>query len=164
MKKLNLLDKIIIVALILGITGFTAVKIGEHQTAGNVIEKRAPIEFDATFTGQPITANKPLFKIGDSAFITIRNVPYTELKITNFDFTPWKVAVYDTTKNVFAIDDPSKQNLYNVNVTLKDNAIITEDGPVIGGNKIKIGLPITIEGFKYRLSGVVSDVRVDEEK
>lgn len=164
MKKLNLLDKILIIAVILGIVGITAVKIGEHQTAGNVIEKRAPIEFDATFTGQPITAKEPLFKVGDSAFITIRNVPYTELKITDFSFAPWQLAVYDTTKNVFSINDPSKQHLFNVNVTLKDDAIITEDGPVIGGNKIKIGLPITIEGFKYRLSGVVSDVRVKEEK
>ena len=45
---------------------------------------------------------------------------------------------------------------------MKDDAIITDDGAVIGGNKIKIGLPIIMEGFKYRINGVVSDVRVKE--
>lgn len=160
MRKPNLLDIIIVLAVVFAIGGFVFVKTGKHQTAGNVIETKAPIEFDAAFVAQPISTKEPLFKVGDSAFITIRNVPYTELEITNFTFTPWKLAVYDTTKNVFAINDPSREGIYNVNVTLKDDAIITKDGAVIGGNKIKIGLPITIEGFKYRLNGIVSDVRV----
>lgn len=164
MKKLNLLDIIIMGAIMLGLAGFLFVKFGKHQTASNVIEQRSPIEFDATFTAQPITAKEPLFKVGDNAFITIRNVPYTELKITGFDISPWKTTVYDTTKNVFAVNDPARERIYNLNVTLKDNALITKDGAVIGGNKIKIGLPITIEGFKYRLTGVVSDVRVKNKK
>ena len=164
MKKFNLLDIIIICAIILGLGGFLLVKFGKHQTANNVIEERSPIEFDATFTAQPITAKEPLFKVGDNAFITIRNVPYTELKITNFKISPWKTTVYDTTKNVFAINDPSRERIYNLNVTLKDDALITKDGAVIGGNKIKIGLPITIEGFKYRLTGIVSDVRVKNKQ
>jgi len=162
MKKLNLLDIIVVLAITLALGGILLVKLGKHQTAGAIIEKQAPIEFDATFLAQPISTKEPLFKVGDSAFITIRNVPYTELEITKFDYTPWKLSVYDTTKNIFAVNDPAKQNVYNINVTLKDDAIITKDGAVIGGNKIKIGLPITIEGFKYRLNGTVSDVRVKE--
>lgn len=164
MKKFNLLDIIIICAIIIGLGGFLLVKFGKHQTASNIIEQRSPIEFDATFTAQPITAKESLFKVGDSAFITIRNVPYTELEITNFSFSPWKTTVYDTTKKVFAVNDPAREHIYNFNVTLKDNALITKDGAVIGGNKIKIGLPITLEGFKYRLTGVVSDVRVKNKQ
>ncbi len=160
MKKPNLLDIILILGIALALGGFVFVKLGKHTTAADVIEAKAPIEFDATFLAQPISTKESLFKVGDSAFITLRNVPYTELEITKFSYTPWKLAVYDTTKNVFAVNDPSRENVYNINVTLKDNAIITKDGAVIGGNKIKIGLPITIEGFKYRLNGIVSDVRV----
>ena len=40
--------------------------------------------------------------------------------------------------------------------------MITNDGAVLGGNKIKIGLPVDIEGFNYRLSGMVTDVKVLE--
>ena len=65
---------------------------------------------------------------------------------------------------VFSIKDPSRHDIYNLSVTLKDDAIITPDGAVIGGNKIKIGLPITIEGFNYRLNGIVSDVRIKDEQ
>lgn len=164
MKKLNIIDKIIIIAVILSITGFLAVRFNMHQTSSNIIEKTAPIEFDVSFTAQPITSKEPLFKKNDDAFITIRNVPYTKLKIIDFDCSPWEMSVYDTTKNVFSIKDPSRHDIYNLSVTLKDDAIITPDGAVIGGNKIKIGLPITIEGFNYRLNGIVSDVRIKDEQ
>ena len=70
--------------------------------------------------------------------------------------------IFDGTKKAVAVDDPYMPYLYNYVVTVKDDAIITDDGAVIGGNKIKIGLPIIMEGFKYRINGVVSDVRVKE--
>ena len=45
--------------------------------------------------------------------------------------------------------------MYDVVVTLTDNAKITKDGAVVGGNKIKIGLPITLEGADYKFTGSV---------
>ena len=45
-----------------------------------------------------------------------------------------------------------------------DDAKITKDGPVVGGNKLKIGLPIVLEGFNYRLSGTVANVKLLEDK
>lgn len=164
MKSLNIVDKVIIIAIILGIVGFFAVKLNLHQTSSNIIERKASIEFDVNFMAQPISSKASLFKKGDDAFITIRNVPYTKLQIVDYTCTPWEMSVYDNTKNVFAIKDPSRSDIYNIQVTLKDDAIITPDGAVIGGNKIKIGLPITIEGFNYRLNGVVSDVRIENEQ
>ena len=50
-------------------------------------------------------------------------------------------------------------NTYDVIVTLVDTAKITKDGAVVGGNKIKIGLPITLEGKDYRFNGTVSDLK-----
>ena len=49
-------------------------------------------------------------------------------------------------------------------VSLIDEAKITKDGPVVGGNKIKIGLPIVLEGFNYRIGGTISNVQVLEDK
>ena len=41
---------------------------------------------------------------------------------------------------------------------------ITKDGDaVVGGNKVKIGLPITLEGAKYKLNGVISNVIASPE-
>jgi hypothetical protein len=36
----------------------------------------------------------------------------------------------------------------------------TEDGIIWGGQKLKVGVPIDVEGFKYRLRGSVLDVRM----
>lgn len=163
MKKFSLLDAAIVLAIILGIAGFMLVKSGKHQTSSKIIEKKSPIEFDAAFMAQAVTSKEPIFKVGDDAFITLRNVPYTKLEIAKVKKDRWKTTVYDKASNVFAVEDPSRPNLFTYIVTLKDDALITKDGAVIGGNKIKIGLPIVIEGFKYRLKGVVSDVRVMNE-
>ena len=48
-------------------------------------------------------------------------------------------------------------------ITIKDIAKITKDGAVVGGNKIKMGLPIVLEGVNYKFGGTVSDVRVYSE-
>ena len=59
------------------------------------------------------------------------------------------------------VEDISQAFLYDMVVTLIDpSAKITKDGAVVGGNKIKIGLPVTLEGPSYKLNGTVSDVRI----
>ena len=63
-------------------------------------------------------------------------------------------------KKFVTVDDASMPGIYDALVTLNDTAKITKDGAVVGGNKIKIGLPITIEGKDYRFAGVVSDLKV----
>ena len=58
------------------------------------------------------------------------------------------------------VPDPAQPNLYDAVVTIKDVAKITKDGAVVGGNKIKIGLPIVLEGFNYRVGGTISNVQL----
>ena len=61
------------------------------------------------------------------------------------------------------VEDVSQANMYDITVTLKDTAKITKDGAVVGGNKIKMGLPITLEGKDYKFNGTVSDLKVMPE-
>ena len=58
------------------------------------------------------------------------------------------------------IRDRSQANVYDLVVTLSDVAKITKDGAVVGGNKIKMGLPITLEGKDYKFNGTVSDLKI----
>lgn len=44
-------------------------------------------------------------------------------------------------------------------MTLQDRAKITDDGAVVGGNKVKIGIPVVLEGKNYKLTGVISNVQ-----
>ena len=61
---------------------------------------------------------------------------------------------------VVVVEDVSQADLYDVVVTLEDSAKITKDGAVVGGNKIKMGLPITLEGKDYRFNGIVSNLKI----
>ena len=47
---------------------------------------------------------------------------------------------------------------------VKDKAQITKDGAVVGGNKIKMGMPITLEGKTYKFTGSVSDMSILNEE
>jgi hypothetical protein len=158
----NIVDLIILGVILLAASGIVLVKSGLFSTSSKVLEARKMVEFDVVMRGQKVTKQDEIFVPGDKSFITIRNVPYTKLEIVKVVKEPWMVAIPDpkSPNNVIAVKDPSAPHSYNYMVTLKDSAFITLDGPVIGGNKIKIGLPIQLEGYYYKLSGIVSDVRV----
>ena len=62
------------------------------------------------------------------------------------------------------VDDESAPLQYDYLVKVVDSAKITKDGDaVVGGNKVKIGIPITLEGAKYKLNGVISNVILSPE-
>lgn len=160
---INIIDLCAILIVLAGLLGFFMVKSGAHKTSAQIVKDNKEIEFDIFTRGQKIISPDSLFKGEDSSFLTIRNVPYTKLKIVKYVCNQWQVPVLHPDNNTgVSIDDPSAPNTYNCIITLSDTAEITTDGPVIGGNKIKVGLKVDIEGFKYRLPGVVADVRVKE--
>ena len=162
--KVNIIDLIIVLFIILAIAGVYLARTGKYVTSSNVNLGTKEVQFDVVIRGAKFSSDRRIFNVGDESFITIRNVPYTKLKIFNVVRNPWQIAIPDpkNPSRVIAVDDPSSPYTYNFMVTLKDDAIITPDGAVIGGNKIKIGLPVELEGADYRYSGIVSDVRIKE--
>ena len=58
------------------------------------------------------------------------------------------------------VNDHAQPAIYDAIITINDTAKITKDGAVVGGNKIKMGLPVTLEGENYKFNGTISDVRV----
>lgn len=133
-----------------------------RQTADNQIESTSKIAFQVFLRGVTITGNANPIKAGDDTFISIRNVPYTNLKVENVKIDSKKMIVPNPKGNppFVLLDDYSQIFMYDIVVTILDKATITKDGPVVGGNKIKIGLPITLEGKTYKFNGTVSDVQI----
>lgn len=158
MKKIGIVDFIITIGVI------TALAVGLYtmkhfrQTADKQIEATSPITFQIFLRGVTVTGEEFPIKIDDKTFLTIRNVPYTELTVTEVSSQSRKV-LSPAAKSI-VVDDPSQPALYDAVITVKDTAKITKDGAVVGGNKIKMGLPVTIEGNSYRFNGTISDVRV----
>ena len=111
--------------------------------------------------GVTVTGESFPITVGSKTFITIRNVPYTELKVINVNSQPRKT--FSPTSKGLLVPDPAQPSVYDAVITIADTAKVTKDGAVVGGNKIKMGLPITLEGEKYRFNGTISDVRVTSE-
>ena len=158
MKKFSIVDIIIVIgviaALLVGL--FTAKHF--RQTADKQIEASSPITFQIFLRGVTVTGEEFPILPNDKTFITIRNVPYTELSVIDVNSQPRKT-LSPAAKSV-VVDDPSQPALFDAVITVKDTAKITKDGAVVGGNKIKMGLPVSIEGKSYRFNGTISDVRV----
>lgn len=169
-KQFKIVDIIILVFVVIALfVGYATFK-GYRQTASKQIEATSKIIFKVYMRGITCSDNEIPIKKDDKTFISIRNVPYSDLDILDVKSQRRQIVIpaSGTKKFVIVVEDEAQPDLYDVVVTLTDNAKITKDGAVVGGNKIKIGLPITLEGKDYKFSGSVSEIKVvdavDEEK
>ena len=163
-KNIKIVDYIIIVGLLLAlIVGYITYK-NFRQTASKQIEATSKISFQIFMRSVTLTGENVPLRAGEKTFISIRNVPYSDLDILEVKAERKKIVLpVINTKKVMVVEDVSHANMYDIVVTLTDTAKITKDGAVVGGNKIKIGLPITLEGKDYKFSGTVSDLKVMPE-
>ena len=163
--KFSFVDLIILIGVIIALcVGIFTVK-HFRQTADKQIEATSPIVFEVFLRGVTVTGETFPIVSGGTTFITIRNVPYTELHVLNVTSSERKAAVASSkaVDQYILVNDPAQPNLFDAIVTISDTAKITKDGAVVGGNKIKMGLPVTLEGENYKFNGTISDVRVTSD-
>lgn len=162
MKNFHLVDILIVLGVIIAL--FVGVMTTKHlrQTADKQIEATSPITFQVFLRGVTVTGEDFPIKANDKTFITIRNVPYTELNVLNVSSEARKTAIASSkaVDQYILVKDPTQPAIFDAVVTITDTAKITKDGAVVGGNKIKMGLPVTLEGGSYKFNGTISDVRV----
>ena len=161
MKKFSFVDFIIIVGVIIALMVGVCTAKHFRQTADKQIEATSAISFQVFLRGVTVTGEEFPINTNSKTFLTIRNVPYTELEVVNVNCQPRKT-FSPNSKNVL-VPDPAQPSIYDAVITIKDIAKITKDGAVVGGNKIKMGLPVTLEGQVYRFNGTISDVRVSSD-
>lgn len=148
--------------VILLILILTTLGVNKFLSKTPVLEEK-DIQFTVFFRGVTITDNVSPFTPGEDAFITIRNVPYTKLKITDVKYDRRKILLETSKKGDYQpVENISEPCLFDFTVTLQDRAKITDDGAVVGGNKVKMGIPVVLEGKKYKFTGVISNVQYIE--
>lgn len=155
--RFNIVDTLFTGAVIMGIAGVFLVQSGTHVTSGQVVQGEADIVITVQVPNLR-TLDPDLFKEGDKTSITIRNQPRGNVLIQETQYSPVKLTVMSPGGKVQAVEDLAQGNSYDFTLRLKDHAKITEDGYVTEGVKVKVGLPIELEGFKYRVSGKVLNV------
>ncbi len=161
MRKFGLVDLIIVAGVLIALVVGVCTAKHFRQTADKQIEATSPITFQVFFRGVTVTGEEFPVKADDKTFITIRNVPYTELSVVDVKSEP-RQTFAPMAKNVL-VPDPAQPSIFDAVITITDTAKITKDGAVVGGNKIKMGLPVTLEGEKYKFNGTISDVRVTSD-
>lgn len=164
LSKLRPFDIIIIALIIIALIIGALTYFGKRATSSKQIEATANVEIEVYLRGVVVTSNNSPFEEGDETFITIRNVPYTKLKITRVNYDRKKALLPSNGAKKFeVVDDVTQPFNYDFLITVQDSAKITKDGAVVGGNKIKIGLPVTLEGVDYRLNGIVSNITLSKQ-
>lgn len=159
---LNLFDAAIAAAVLVGVVGVVVVKSG-HNAIARLIEKTGTAEVDLMVRCN-IENPQEKFRVGDKAFVTIRNVPYDKVAIAKVDVHRVRISVpIDNGRSLRVTNDPANPFATEVLLTLRSPAEETADGITWGSQKLKVGVPIDIEGKKYRLRGSVLDVRMDDK-
>lgn len=155
-KKPNLLDLLIVLSLILSISGYICAR-AEKIPLNKIIQGKENIAIEVLIP-DVFSRLSNIFESAQESAITIRNRPYTKLKIIQTESKPKLIVVPTLSGSYKTINDPTRTSVKDYLITLSDIAIKTNDGYVIGGNKIKIGNQIELEGFNYRLNGKVTNI------
>ncbi len=156
--KVNVLDlgAVLIILLVL---------IGIFFSPGNPTSlaqvSTVPVEFEVMVRGLSVRNPQALFQVGDNTSLVIRNQPSGSVKITKIEDPGRSVFVPQPDGSVALKPAPGLEAPFTADflLTLAGQGQLTGDGPVLGGSKVKIGLPVRLEGKTYDFNGTIIDVR-----
>jgi hypothetical protein len=166
--KINILDlgaALVILLVILGIFFLP----GGSGSVAQVGTKTAPIEVDLIVRGLNILDTQQLyaqgFEKGGKTNVIIRNQPYGQINIKSVEELPRTVLVPQPDGTIKELPEPNRANNFSkdLRLTVAGTAKITDEGPVLGNSKVKIGMPIELDGFNYNFNSTVIDVRLKEK-
>ncbi|QIR36644.1 DUF4330 domain-containing protein [Tolypothrix sp. PCC 7910] len=165
--KINLLDLgalLVIVLVIFGIFVFP----GTSGSVAQVGAQTVPIEVDLIVRGLNVRNPQQLYdkglKAGGKTNVIIRNQPHGEIAIKSMQPLPRTINVPQPDGSIKELPDPKSNNFStDMLLTLEGKAQITQNGPVLGNSKVKIGMPFELEGFNYNFNATVIDLRLKDK-
>ncbi|AHF63657.1 hypothetical protein Syncc8109_1290 [Synechococcus sp. WH 8109] len=90
--------------------------------------------------------------------IVIRNQPAGLVSLVSVDDVTTPLTAVQSDGSVVIADPPPTVFPRHARFVMEAQAEIKPSGVVIGGTKLKVGVPVELEGRLYRLNGVVSGV------
>ncbi len=163
--KVSILDfgaALVIFLVVVGIFIFP----GPTGSLAQINVTTKPIEVDLIIRGLSVREPDIIFnefKKTKKTKVIIRNQPYGQIDIKPDSIRPLKrlLAVPQPDGSIKALPDPRVEESFSTSMlmTLSGKAKITEDGPVLGNMKVKIGTSIELEGPNYNFNASVIDVR-----
>ena len=90
--------------------------------------------------------------------IVIRNQPAGRVSLVSVDDVTNSLTAVQPDGSVVVADAPATALPRHARFVMEAQGEIKPSGVVIGGTKLKVGVPVELEGRLYRLNGVVSGV------
>lgn len=161
--KISILDLGAALTILLVVAGIFIVP-GSGGSVAQVGVKTQTIEIDAIVRGLSVRDPQTIvneLRDTQKTTVIIRNQPYGAVDVKSVDPLPRTVLVPQPDGSVKALLDP-RPDAYSTDmfITLTGKAQITDNGPVLGNNKMKIGTPIELEGKTYNFNASVIEVRI----
>lgn len=163
--KVSILDlgaALTILAVIFGILFLP----GSGGSVAQVGVNKTPVEIDLIVRG--LSVRDPQVVVDElrdqgSTKIIIRNQPYGTIKVKSVELLQRTATVPQPDGSVKALPDP-RTGTYSSDmyIVLEGDAVMRDDGPVLGNSKIKIGTPVELEGKTYGFNTSAIDVRILE--
>jgi hypothetical protein len=159
--KISILDigaALVILLVVVGIFFFPG------TSGAQIGATTKPVKIDVMVRGLSVRDPQQLYeqglKPGGKTNVIIRNQPHGQVDVESVKQLPRTTLVPQPDGSVKDLPDPRKnQYIMDLLVTLDGKAQITNNGPVIGNSKLKIGVPVELEGFNYDFTGSVIDMR-----
>ena len=161
--KISILDIGAALVILLVIVGIAFVP-GTGKSVGQPGARTQPVEVDVMVRGLGVLNPERLIEEGKQASFVIRNQPAGKVNIQSVKFLPRSVAVPQPNGSVIAEPDPRPELNYTADmlITLDGKAQVTEDGPVLGSSKVKVGMLVQLQGLTYDFNATVIDVRIQD--
>ena len=162
--KVSILDLgagLVILLVVVGIFFFP----GTSGSVAQVGVTTKPVEVDLIVRGLNVRDPQHLaeqgFKSDGKTNIIIRNQPHGQIDIKSVQQLPRTVLVPQPDGSLKELPDPrANQFSTDMLLTLGGKAQVTNNGPVLGNSKLKIGTPVELEGFNYNFNATVIDIRI----
>ena len=163
-SKVSILDigaALVMLLVVVGIFFFPGTSGSVAQIGGG----SKPVEVDVIVRGLSIRDPQVIvdeFDESGQTSIVIRNQPYGRVDVKSVELLGRQVIVPQPDGSVKALPDPRGEKAFATDLllTLGGDAQITENGPVLGNSKLKIGTPIELEGMTYNFRGSAIAVRI----
>ncbi|NDJ18691.1 DUF4330 family protein [Myxacorys almedinensis A] len=127
---------------------------------------RLPVEVDVLVRGLNASNPKDFMKEGAKTSVIVRKQPTGDATLTSVRFLPRNMAVTQPDGSLKILPDPRPESAISNDMvlTLRNNAQVVGGTPIFGGEKVKVGTTLELDGPTYNFASSVIAVRILDKK
>ena len=159
---INAIDLFLLLVIMGTIIGFFWIQTG-HSSLSKKVKAEGPAEVSIAIRGARVIDMK-VFDKYKKAFVIIRNQPFENVEIVSVKAWRRPLTFFVPSANKpmrFENFDDSLST--DVDMVIRANAQLTTDDPpsiVLGGNKVKSGIPVELETLEYKFTGSIVAIKM----